>query len=127
MRAGYQVAAGDGRRMSQEDAGPQRVLGRYSRPADAVQMTLDLSIEEMGRFDRFYIDDTKRGKLPFWMPNWQVDGTALLTGDGAPLLNSAGVPLLISATWLCMFGRNLPVKTVAAVRTRISFEIAVMP
>lgn len=127
LRDGYNPQRGEGRRLSSEDAGPFRVARRYSSIADSVRMTFDWSRVQLARFNRFYVDEVAHGSLPFWMPDWEFDGLRLLTDDGLPLLTDDGTPLLMASSWLVLFGRGLPSRSLYGVRCKVSFEIAVMP
>ena len=123
----YQVARGDGRILSRNDAGPPNIRSRYAEPVDAVQFSTFLDRSQLARFDRFYVEETKRGAKPFLIPDPGTDGWALLTDDGSPLLTDDGTPLLLAETWLVLFGQKLPVVTNKATYWTVSFELTVLP
>ena len=127
MRQSYQFGRGDGRLRTPQDAGPPRTRLRYSAVPSLVAMTVDLSVDETLRLDRFYDEEVGRGSLPFLMPDPELDGLVLSDGAGNVLTDGAGAVLTIAATWLCMFADGLPARTVVGVRRRVSFQIAVLP
>ena len=126
-RNGYQHSRGDGRTRISEDAGPPNVRARYSAVADAVAFTTLLTRAQLGRFDRFYDHEIRRGSLPFLMPDHGTDGWALLAADGRPLLAADGQPLLLAATWVCLIGKQTPSRVPVGNRWQVSFDIMVMP
>lgn len=127
MQEGWRRQAGDARRRSSTDSGPQRISRRFSRVARPVSIVLDLSRAQLSRFWRFYFEEAREGSQPFLMPDPTTAGWALLTDDGSALLTDEGLPLLLDETWVCLFGDQLPSETIYGVRFRVSFEIAVMP
>lgn len=124
---GYQVARGDGRIMSRNDAGPPNIRRRYTSVINTVQFSTFLSRAQLARFDRFYVEDTKQGAKPFLLLDPGTDGWALLDDDGSPLLTEDSVPLLLAETWVVTFGGKLPVITNRATHWTVSFEVAVLP
>ena len=124
---GYQVARGDGRIMSRNDAGPPNIRGRYSAVVNTVQFSTFLSRSQLARFDRFYIEDTKRGAKPVLLPDPGTDGWAWLDEDELPVLDEGDVPMLLTETWLVTFGGKPPVVTNKATFWTISFELTVLP
>lgn len=124
---GYQVARGDGRIMGRNDAGPPNIRGRFYAVVSTVQFSTFLSRSQLARFDRFYVEDTKKGAKPFLLPDPGTHGWPLLTDDGTPILTDAGVPILLAEIWLVTFGGKLPVVTNKATYWTVSFEIMVLP
>ena len=127
LQDGYQVARGDGRIVTRNDAGPPSIRSRFSSVVDTVQFSTFLSRSQWARFERFYVEDTKRGALPFLLPDPGTDGWALLTDDGSRLLTDDGTPILLAETWLVVFGSKLPVITNKATYWTVSFEVTVLP
>lgn len=127
LQDGYQVARGDGRIMSRNDAGPPNIRGRYSAVVNTVQFSTFLSRSQLARFDRFYLDDTKRGSLPFLIPDPGTNGWPLLSDDGSPLLTDEGTPILLAEIWLVTFGGKLPVISNKATYWTVAFELTVLP
>lgn len=123
----YQQARGEGRYRSNADAGPPNVRTRFSAVADTVAFSTMLDRAERARFDRFYIEEIKRGALPFYLPDPGTDGWAALTYDGEPILTYDGDPVLMAESWLCLMGARLPVMTVIGLSWRVSFEVTVLP
>ncbi len=90
-------------------------------------MTLQVKRYQLGIFDSFFMDTCAGGSLPFLMPDPITDGWPLLNEAGQPILTEAGLPLLMSATWLCLFGKQLPAVSIAGIEFRVSFDVMVMP
>ncbi|WP_435656046.1 hypothetical protein [Brucella pituitosa] len=126
-REGYQGSPGEGRLKKRNEAGPPGYRRRTSSIPKYVSMTLDVSRDQLARFDRFYEEEVAHGSLPFLMPDPTTTGWPLLTTDGHVLTDHLGRPLLLEKTWLCLFGDTLPSQTVSGVRFRLSFQIVVMP
>ncbi|MCL4065931.1 hypothetical protein M3484_05060 [Pseudomonas sp. GX19020] len=127
-REGWQVQMQDARQRRQGDAGPPGWRRRFSNAAKLVNLSIVLTRNEKGAFDKFYAETCKQGSLLFWMPDPTTDGWPLLTSSGEPLLTSDGTPILLAARWLCSFGDQTPVETIAEqVKFRKSFNIVVMP
>lgn len=127
MREGYQSSPGEGRQKKRNDAGPPSYRRRTSSIPKFVSMTLDVSRNELARFERFYEEEVSDGSLPFLMPDPTTTGWPLLTTDGRNLTDHLGRPLLMEKSWLCLFGDTLPSQTVIGVRFRLSFQVVVMP
>lgn len=123
----YQLARGDGRIVSRNDAGPPNIRGRFSSVVDTVHFSTFLSRAQLARFERFYLEDTKRGAKPFLLADPGTDGWPLLADDGSPLLTEDSVPLLLAETWLVTFGGKLPVITNRALHWTVTFEVSVLP
>lgn len=124
----YQLASGDGRTVSREDAGPPNVRRRFSAVANMVAFSTLLDRSELARFDRFYTEDTKQGTLPFLIPDPGTDGWPLLDDEGTPLLTDDGTAILAAATWVCLFGAQLPVRRAAGgLFWEVSFQLSVLP
>jgi len=126
MRQGYLFSRGEGRRMPSPDSGPPTPSPKRTLVADRVQLTLDLSRAERAIWDRFYIDEIKRGIWPFAMPDPETDGWPMLDDQYRPILNEAGVPILLTETWVAMIGRT-PSHTPSGVHNRVSFDLWIMP
>ncbi len=128
MRSGWAHALADGRQSTRPEAGPPRVRRRFSAAVSTIQMAIDLSLDQRQLFNGFWRDTTRGGSLPFWIPDWTLDGVALTTEDGSGLLTEAGAPLLVSAWHLAMFGTDQPPsETVVGVRFRIAISLSIMP
>lgn len=127
LREGYQNARGDGRTRMAEDAGPPNVRRRFSAVANVVSFSTQLDRFQLGRFDRFYDEETKQGTLPFLMPDPGTNGWPLLSDDGMPLLTDEGTPILMTETWLCLFGQQLPAVVTVDMVWKVTFQIVVMP
>jgi len=127
MRQGYQHQLGEARLVTPIDAGPPRLRRRYSQMPAIVGMTLDLSVDQALRLERFFFEEVKGGSLPFLMRDPELDGLPLTDEEGTPLTDGEGNPLTIAAWWLCLFAEGLPARTVVGVRRRVSFQLAVLP
>lgn len=126
-RDGWQVQPQEARQQRQSDAGPPGWRRRFSAAAKTVGLSIVLTRDEKAVFDEFFAVTCARGSRLFWMPDPTTDGWAMLDSAGHPLL-SGDQPLLLSARWLCSFGDQLPVETIAEqVKFRKSFNVVVMP
>jgi hypothetical protein len=86
-----------------------------------------LTVNEWARLQRFYIEETQSGALPFIMPDYERQGLPLSTTAGARLTNRAGNRLVIASTWLCQFSDALPSATVVGVERQVSFRVEILP
>lgn len=127
LRDNFNQGLGDNRRMFAPEAGPLVPRPRFSRVADPVSMMLDVSRQQRAVFEQFWADDTRRGSLPFLMPDPGTDGWPLLDANGAPMLTAGGQPILLAKTWVCMFSDQVPAITAYGNRWRIAFGIGVLP
>ncbi len=127
MRAGFAKSRLEARRASRPDAGPKRSRRQWSKVGQSVSMMLDLSVDELARFDLFYNEETKEGSLPFAMAEPGKDGHGLLNEVDFVLTDENDNPVLIASTWLCLFGEQLPSDGVIGVRRRLNFDLAVLP
>ncbi len=127
-RDGYSQTLPDGRLATKRDAGPPRVRRRFSAAPGVLQMVIDLTLDQRARFWRFWEEDAGGGSLPFWMPDWVLEGAGLMTGSGEGLTDEAGRSLVIDADLLCMFGtEQAPTETVSGVTFRLSFPLTILP
>ena len=127
MRQGFEQAFGEGRLITRSEGGPPSLRGRFSSTPDIVALTLDLSRNELARFDRFWAEEIGRGALPFLMENPTTFGIHLADETGAWICDEAGNPILVYDVWICQIGTQLPARTVIGVRWRLSLRLAVMP
>lgn len=127
-RPGWSVQSQDARRRRGSDAGPPEFRRRFSSTAKQVRLTVVLSRDEKAVFERFYDDDCARGSGLFWMPDPSTDGWRLLGHTGTRLTTPAGAPLLLAARWLCAWGDEPPVESIAGqIEFRLAFSVWVMP
>lgn len=126
LRDPYQIALGEGRFKSKTDAGPGNTRGRFSSVVDKVNFSTLLDATEKGRFEWFYYQETKKGALPFLIPDHSEDGFYWLDENEKPLLFEDGTPVLLTETWLVQFDA-LPTITPRAVLWTVSFTLMVMP
>lgn len=126
-RSGFSLESGDGRLRSRTDAGPPRFRRRYSATAAPVQLTVDLTRPQLGRFDAFLAEDLAGGSLPFLMPDPLSHGWALLTGGEELLRIEDGTGLLIDAWWLVLIGDRMPARGIVGSRIRVSLALVVLP
>ncbi|PTW61436.1 hypothetical protein C8N35_102145 [Breoghania corrubedonensis] len=128
MRSGYRGGIGDGRQATRPEQGPVRVRRRYSSVAMPLAMTVDVTLDERKRFERFWREDTSEGSLPWLMPDPESDGHPILTTDGAPLLTADGAPLLLSHWWLVMFDtQSAPSWSPRGIRWQVQMTLMIMP
>ena len=121
----------DARQKRRSDAGPKGYGRRFSSAARTVRLSMLLSRDEKGAFERFFREDIAQGAGLFWMPDPTTEGWPLLTSEGQPLLISGGaqdgMPILMAGRWLVTIGDELPSEAVVGVRFRLSFSVEVMP
>jgi len=130
LEQGYQFARGEGRRMPTPDAGPPIAGPRRTLVADRVQLTLQLSRAERAIFDRFYLDDLKRGIWPFAMPDPETDGWPMLDENFGLMLDDEGEPILLDEIWVAMIGTppvSSAVPNSSGTYSRVSFDLWIMP
>jgi hypothetical protein len=92
-----------------------------------VSASIIIDYDAKSRFERFWIEDTSYGSLPFIMPDQTHDGVPILDEDGNSILDEGGNPLLIAANWLVMFGQEAPQIAPWGVQFQASFQLNVMP
>lgn len=126
-RPSWQSAPQDARRKTQSETGPARYRRRYSSPAQLVSLSVILTRDQKGVFDRFFHVDCAQGTALFYMPDPTTDGWPLLTSDGSPILTASGEPLLLGGSWLCSWGDQLPAETIQGQEFKKTFSILVMP
>lgn len=130
-RSSWSAQPQDARLKRRSDAGPPGWRRRFSSAARLVSLSVFLSRDQKAVFDTFLAYTTGGGAVPFWMPDPTTDGWPLLSSDGTPLLVSGGPddgkPILLGAQWLCTFGDQLPVESIAGVNFRMNFSVVVLP
>ncbi|ADZ70127.1 hypothetical protein [Polymorphum gilvum] len=124
---GFKLVRGESRRRSQGDQGPPRMRRGISKAVDQVQLTLVVDHNERARFERFYVEETAEGALPFLMPDWSRNGDYLTTADGTFLTDASGNRLTIAATWACLFGDQLPSYAAIGAHWQLGFIVTVLP
>lgn len=128
LRDGYGSVLPDARTATKPEAGPPRVRRRWSVAVATRQMTIDVTADQRARFWRFWLGDTVGGSLPFWVPDWTVDGAPMADASGSPLTTAAGAEIALAKRDLVMFGTSQPPSEApVGVRWRITFQILVMP
>ncbi len=127
LRDGFNLAFGDGRSMTQPDAGTPRIRRRFSKAAKMIAMTVILTRGQLAVFETFFDETLKSGSLAFIMADPTTNGWPISDEAGNPLTDEAGNPLTMVADWLCVFGQALPSIAIAGVEFRVSFQIMVMP
>lgn len=126
-RSDFSATSQEARIAKQADTGPPGYRPRFSSVARPISLAVILSRSQKGRFDRFYIEEIKRGAAVFWMPDPVTDGWPMLTAQGEPVLTADGRPVLVAAQWLCLMGPP-PVETIyGQVEFKISFQVDVLP
>lgn len=126
LRESFQISFGDGRFKSNNDAGPGNVRGRFSSVVDTVPFSVLVDATEKGRFEYFYFVETKRGKLPFLVPDYSGDEYVWLDENAVPILDENGKAVLMTETWLVLFD-GLPIIKPRDIYWTVSFSLSVMP
>jgi len=128
QRTSYRSQRFDARRKTTFDAGPPGRSRRFSAVGRTIALTFRLTALRAAVFERFYVDTCAEGSLPFWMPDYMVDGIPLLTETGAQLLDENGVPLLCSKIMLVAWGDETPTQSnVKLLERDVSFEVIELP
>lgn len=82
----------------------------------------------MARLERFWLEETAGGSLPFLMPDQTRDALALITEADIQILDDQGRPLINTAWWLVMFGDSPPQQqVVSGLIYKASFSLSVLP
>lgn len=124
---GFQHAKQDNRIIARSERGPPRVRRGMSKATEAVSVAFYCSDDHKARFERFHVEETDVGALPFLVPSWIVDNHDLLTAEGLNLLDHEGTPLLIAGTWVCLFGQSAPSTVPMGLEWRVSFDLVILP
>lgn len=129
LRADYSEQSGEGRMLFRPDAGPAALRQRFAAVTDVIPFTTMVERWQLGLFDSFYFDVTKKGALPFIIPAPLTDGFAILDEDLAPLLDENSVPLLYTETMMVLFAdQGLPARSQVDVESyRVTFRLARLP
>jgi hypothetical protein len=127
LRDGYSEKLRDGRLFSRTQSGPGKVRRRYSSAVLPVSASLIIDEAQKARFERFWIEETAYGSLPFIMPDQTHDGLPLLDGGGLPVLDGGGLPILVTANWLVRFAQDAPQITPWGLQFMVSFPLEVLP
>lgn len=127
-RDGYGSVLPDGRSSTQPEAGPPRVRRRFSAAVATRQLTIDVDADGRMRFWRFWREDTVGGSLPFWIPDWTLEGLPIGDEAGTALATETGMPITIATRDLVLFATSQPPSEAPiGVRWRISLQLSVMP
>jgi hypothetical protein len=127
LREGYSETAADPRMISQMSTGPDKIRRRTSSAPMPVQGAMHLDTWQKARLERFWIEETSDGSLPFVFPAQTRDGEYLLTEDGDIVLTGDGDPIIVTALWYCTFDRQPIQFTPVGVRFQASIYLKVMP
>ena len=128
LRNGFSLGSADGRRTVDMEKGPPAVELAFSSAVRPVEASFQVDLNGALRFDRFWLEETRKGSLPFLLPDPRLDGVPLADDAGRPILADDGAPLLISSWWPVMFGKQAPsAVNTAGIWWRISFQLNVLP
>lgn len=122
----FTIALGDGRRFSDNDAGPPSARAGAA-VADVVSMVTLLTLTQKMRWLRWRDEEIAGGLDPFLMRAWGRDGAPLARANSARLLSVSGGQFLFTQTWLCMLDRRTVDIRPAEMEWRIAFDVAVLP
>ncbi len=126
-RNSFALGLGDNRRMQFAQEGPPRPRRGWSQVGDTQSYLIVATRNERALFERFFHEDTKRGALPFVMPDAGTDGWGLETDEGVALTTEDGEVIVLAADWLCMFGQGLPQITPTGMHWQITFSLVLLP
>lgn len=127
-RPGFERPIADGRRLAPAEAGPMLGSLATTAPEAAVPCSVDLTLRQVGRFERFWMVDIIKGSQPFWIRDQVWDGVRLVAHDGTPLTTHDGRPLIRRAWWLCAFGQPAPkFVPLGGPEWRVGFSLRVLP
>lgn len=128
LRKGFSRGFADGRLSTKNDAGPTKVRQRFSSAIKPVEVAIAINVNGVARLERFWIEDTRKGSLPFLMPDQMNDGLVLSDGNGSALLTETGLVLINTSWWLVMFGEGAPkAVNTAGAWYEVSFPLSVLP
>lgn len=127
LRPDFALAFGEGRLMTQNDAGPVRSRRRFSAISHRQGLAFLMTRNQRARFERFYFDETSHGVLSFLMPDFGTDGLPIGDEAGAQLTDEAGAPLIMAEIRLCLFSAQLPVIAAQGVEWHVSFSVEILP
>lgn len=118
----------DGRLQTKMDSGPGKVRRRYSSAAASVPMSFDVDMLDKGILENFWYQTTRRGSLPFRIPDQFNHETVVMVERDVELLVSAGVPLLRDSWWLARFGEGpMNIKSLGGEWFLVQFDMLVLP
>ena len=123
----WKLVRGDARRRGRGDQGPPRMRRGISKAVDQVQMSLMVTHNERARFERFYVEETGEGALPFLMPDWSRNGDHLTMADGTFLTDASGNRLTMSVTRACLFGDQLPSYAAVGTHWQLGLVVVYLP
>ncbi|MIL09646.1 hypothetical protein BZU93_27690 [Salmonella enterica subsp. enterica] len=126
LTAGYRRSFADGRFKSRNDGGPADIGSRFSVTYDPIQASTQVSLAQRGTFERFFVEMTKRGAVPFWIPDHTSDGAAWLDENYEPVLFEDFRPVTITEILLVQF-TTLPDFVPRDMAWTISFGLEILP
>lgn len=129
LRDDFSHQAGDGRSFFRPDAGPSAPRLRFAATSDIIPFSTMLERWQLGAFEKFYIEDLKKGSLPFTIPAPLTDGFVMLDEQLNVLLDENYEPLLYTETMLVIFAeQGLPAFNQVDVEAyRASFRLMRLP
>lgn len=125
---GYSYSFADGRLKTAMDAGPPKMRRRFSSAVRPAAGQFYGSADDMARLERFWMEETGGGALPFVLPDQNSDGLGLQADDGTQLLDDHGQPLINTASWLALFGETPPQRqVVSGLIWKAAFTLTILP
>lgn len=111
LRSDYAETAGDGRAIFRNDTGPVSLRQHFAAAMDVIPVSTRLYRWQLELLDSFYIQDTKKGSLPFTMSAPLTDGFPMMDENLDYLLDEDGEVLLFTETMLVLFAdQGLPTR-----------------
>lgn len=124
----YSISFGDGRTMTQIEAGPPRMRRRFSAMPDSAAIAITMTRDEYAVFRYFYYTTLKSGSLPFWLRDPILDGAVALDENGEVVLDENDEPVLAEAQDICLFAAEAPaVKMISNRHVSVTMTIFRMP
>jgi hypothetical protein len=123
---GYNEGIGDARGQTEMDSGPPHLRLRYSSVVRPISAQIIATADDWQRLRRFWAEDTRKGTLPFVIPNQAIDGFNLQIEAGINLCDDKGIPILIEDWWFVLFGKEPPEKTPYDMYFRVRFSLSVI-
>jgi hypothetical protein len=128
LRDGYGEQSQDGRLFTRTSAGPPKTRRRYSRVLQTISAAIIVDYDGKSRLERFVVEETEDGSLPFIFPDQSHDAVAFGDELGAELTDESDTVLIDTATCLVMFAQNeLPRYEPFGLSWKASFTLTVMP
>jgi hypothetical protein len=124
----FSTSPPDPRIKSAMETGPAKLRPRTSMAVRPVSGTTRCRQDQVARIDRFWLEDLKKGTLPFLFPDQIYNNANLLTDGLEQLLTDEDEVLLVSGWHLVQFAeppRSVPLRR--STMFAVSLSLNVLP